>query len=143
MKIYVIGQGEYSDFCIDAVFSSQKLAQDYADKILETGETATVEELELDDTRLINSKLYTKYRSVIQQQYNYHHQHVDIIQYSDHRKYLAPDDINYDLIDTETHFCTDYRSQIIIAIITFSIISAEDAKEKLEQVKHLLGTKKE
>lgn len=47
-KIWVVGSGEYSEFGIEAAFSSEQLANELAEKIRETGESASVECFALD-----------------------------------------------------------------------------------------------
>ena len=54
-KIYIVTSGEYSDYHIDAVFSTQKLAEDY---IQQNGTDYKIEEYNLDEEIDRNTKLW-------------------------------------------------------------------------------------
>lgn len=54
-KIYIVTSGEYSDYHIDAVFSTKELAEDY---IQQNGTDYVIEEYNLDEEIDRNTKLW-------------------------------------------------------------------------------------
>ena len=57
-KIYICTQGEYSDYHIKAVFSSEKLAKEYQEKFSDSyTELISIEEYEVDEYKNLTAKM--------------------------------------------------------------------------------------
>ena len=139
--IWLVGSGEYSDFVIEGVFSTEALAKEFAAKLKETGASAGVEVFELDAKA--NVSLRTEWHADAGELWRRSSPHY----YEERHIYPSPYRRGEpEECDTSSHriqFNTDYATKICNSIRVYSYISADHAKQVLAENMHHLGRKVE
>lgn len=137
-KVYVIGTGQYSDFDITAVFSTEELAEEYCAKL--PSQDGTIEELELDEFKdVLVAKYWTaEYATKFAYQQNPY--------YDEHSILVMPE--NIDNVKNSYQIFTNWtqpssylpnEKDEIYRVWCKSYVSAEHAKQLLEEYMYLIG----